>query len=70
MRVRNSVLGQFRFVFIMLFTIFIGIKSVSAEDKVVVWKSPTCGCCEAWVTYLEDEGFNVVSHNIDECSAD
>ena len=66
MRVRNDVIRQFRFVFIMLFTLLIGVKSVSAEEKVVVWKSPTCGCCEAWVTYLEDEGFNVVSHNIDD----
>ena len=66
MRVRNDVIRQFRFVFVMLFTLLNVVKSVSAEDKVVVWKSPTCGCCEAWVTYLEDEGFNVVSHNIDD----
>ena len=65
MRIRKSGLERFRFVFIMLFIIFNGIKSVSAEDKVVVWKSPTCGCCEAWITYLEGEGFDVVSHNIE-----
>ena len=63
MTARESVLV--RFVFIILLMAFIGSEKVSAEDKVVVWKSPTCGCCEAWVTYLEDEGFNVVSHNIE-----
>ena len=63
MTARESVLV--RFVFIILLMAFIGSEKVSAEDKVVVWKSPTCGCCEAWVTYLEDEGFNVVSHNVE-----
>ncbi|MEW7988496.1 MAG: DUF411 domain-containing protein [Candidatus Thiodiazotropha sp.] len=30
---------------------------------VIVYKSPTCGCCSEWVTHLEKNGFNVEVHN-------
>ena len=26
---------------------------------VTVYKSPTCNCCSAWVTHLEENGFEV-----------
>jgi hypothetical protein len=29
-----------------------------AED-ILVYKSPTCGCCKKWVTHLRKEGFTV-----------
>ena len=29
------------------------------KPLVTVWKSPTCGCCKDWVTYLERNGFTV-----------
>lgn len=28
-----------------------------------VWKSPTCGCCNDWITHLEANGFSVTRHN-------
>lgn len=34
------------------------IKS-AAGPEVVVYKSPTCGCCTKWVSYLRSNGFNV-----------
>jgi len=30
------------------------------KAEITVYKSPTCGCCKDWVTYLEEEGFNVI----------
>ena len=33
---------------------------VASELPITVWKSPTCGCCQAWVDYLEDNGFSVI----------
>lgn len=30
---------------------------------VQVYKSPTCGCCEAWVKHLRTNGFQVVAHD-------
>lgn len=34
-----------------------------AADSIVVtvYKSPTCGCCTAWVEHLRKEGFRVVA---------
>jgi hypothetical protein len=29
------------------------------KPLVEVWKSPTCGCCKEWMTYLEANGFRV-----------
>lgn len=33
-------------------------------ETVTVYKTPTCGCCSAWVDYLRDEGFEVEAHNL------
>ena len=29
----------------------------------VVYKSPTCGCCNAWVTHMRESGFRVETHD-------
>lgn len=31
----------------------------AALPAVTVYKSPTCGCCKAWVEHMEEEGFTV-----------
>jgi hypothetical protein len=28
-------------------------------EEILVYKTPTCGCCTAWADYLEDNGFKV-----------
>lgn len=33
-------------------------------DTLVVYKSPTCGCCSNWVDHVEENGFAVVTHDI------
>ncbi len=35
--------------------------SALAEDdpKIMVYKSPTCGCCTKWVSHLQENGFEV-----------
>ncbi|HEX6134004.1 MAG TPA: DUF411 domain-containing protein [Longimicrobiales bacterium] len=33
-------------------------------DTLVVYKSPTCGCCSNWVDHIEENGFAVVTHDI------
>ena len=30
---------------------------------VVVYKSPTCGCCKDWVKHLKESGYTVEEHN-------
>ena len=29
------------------------------KEKLVVYQSPTCGCCSGWVDNMEQNGFNV-----------
>lgn len=45
--------------------------SPTAADTaaLVVYKSPTCGCCREWVSRMEDAGFHVVVHDTDELDA-
>jgi hypothetical protein len=39
--------------------------AASAADTVVVYKTPTCGCCDDWVDHVKAHGFPVVTHNLD-----
>lgn len=56
---------------VLAVSIYIGFnfanKTVVAEtvkEEILVYKSPTCGCCKKWVKHLENKGFNVTSKNI------
>jgi hypothetical protein len=42
--------------------ILLGPQSGQAAD-VVVYKSPTCGCCKDWVAHMRESGFNVQVHD-------
>jgi hypothetical protein len=35
---------------------------------VEVWKTPNCGCCKLWVAHLEENGFSVQAHDVDDTS--
>ncbi|MBF0444527.1 MAG: DUF411 domain-containing protein [Magnetococcales bacterium] len=35
-------------------------------DNVVVYKSPSCGCCDGWVKHMESNGFKVTINNVDD----
>lgn len=37
-----------------------------SKPEVEVWKSPSCGCCGAWVDHLRAAGFAVKVHEIDD----
>ena len=37
----------------------------SSESTLTVWKSATCGCCQQWVEYMKDNGFKVMSNNVE-----
>jgi hypothetical protein len=38
--------------------------SKPGANTVVVYKSPTCGCCGAWITHLQSHGFQVEANNV------
>jgi hypothetical protein len=52
---------------IFVVSLYFGIGFTSqpamAED-IIVYKSPTCGCCKKWVKHLEKEGFKVTSKDV------
>jgi len=37
--------------------------AVAAQDTLVVYKDPNCGCCAKWVEHAKENGFAVVEHN-------
>jgi hypothetical protein len=38
--------------------------SPDARAKVVLYKTPTCGCCGKWAQHMEKAGFEVEVHNM------
>ena len=52
-------------VLVMVFA-FVMNPAFSAEPTITVWKSASCGCCQRWVDYLQDDGFEVTAHNVDD----
>ena len=38
------------------------MKTASTDPVLEVYKSPTCGCCGAWVDHMKENGYDVVVH--------
>jgi hypothetical protein len=38
--------------------------SSAAVPEIVVYKTPTCGCCSNWIKHLQDSGLNVQAVNV------
>ena len=49
---------------ILLVVFFLASCGGSEKVELTVYKSPTCGCCTKWVSHLEANGFEVVSHDV------
>ena len=48
----------------------IGPNTVFGEGSdVIVWKSPTCGCCNKWIDHLKENGFRVESRDLGNTAA-
>jgi len=55
--------------YISLVVMLFQIGPVIADNiKIDVWKSPSCGCCQGWVDYLDGNGFDVTTHHSDKMS--
>lgn len=44
-------------------------EGLADDETVVVYKSPTCGCCAKWADHMHDHGFNVEIHDVDDLAA-
>jgi hypothetical protein len=40
--------------------------SPAQATLISVYKTPTCGCCKAWVEHLRQAGFRVETHDMDD----
>ncbi|SNT20003.1 DUF411 domain-containing protein [Tropicimonas sediminicola] len=40
--------------------------SLAATPQLEVFKSPTCGCCSAWIAHMRQSGFETVASDIDD----
>ena len=43
---------------------FIAATTPAGAEQAVVYKSPTCGCCSAWVDHLREQGFDVEANDV------
>ncbi len=46
-----------------------GVVSTSPSEKIVVYKSPDCGCCVKWISYMKGQGFEVEEINKEDSSS-
>lgn len=47
----------------ILITLFMFGAPLQAGEAITVYKSPTCGCCNAWIDHLKQNGFEVTAHD-------
>ncbi len=52
-RIKEFTLG------LLLGTAMLSTGALAEDPKIMVYKSPTCGCCTKWVSHLEENGFEV-----------
>lgn len=69
MGVENYTNKQLRtLIFILLFLSVYMIFSLTTKtayaEEIMVYKSPTCSCCNKWIKHLENEGFLVKKENV------
>ena len=41
----------------------------ASDSTLVVYKTPTCGCCKAWVDHMRESGFAVEVHDLGDLTA-
>jgi hypothetical protein len=54
---------------IIAFALFAAIPLAHAAERVEVYKSPYCGCCEKWVEHMRKAGFDVVTKDVNDVPA-
>ena len=41
------------------------VPTTAAPPSIIVYKSPSCGCCKAWMEHLSKNGFKVTGKDMD-----
>lgn len=55
--------------FIIALVLFASINLAQAAERVEVFKSPYCGCCEKWIEHMRKAGFDVVTKDVNDVPA-
>ena len=62
-RIQSLMLGA-----ALTLTSVIGFATEPFSTVVVVYKSATCSCCSGWVKHMRDNGFNMMTQNVQDVS--
>lgn len=54
---------------VVALSLFAGSNLALAAERVEVFKSPYCGCCEKWVEHMRKAGFEVVTRDVNDVPA-
>ncbi len=54
---------------ILAFPLIAAIPLAQAAERIEVFKSPYCGCCEKWVERMRQAGFDVVTKDVNDVPA-
>jgi len=54
---------------LLVFLVSTGSAWAQAETQVEVFKSPQCGCCGKWIKHLQQNGFQVNTHEVNDVPA-
>src|SRR6056297_475789 len=49
-----------------LATAMVGRPALATPGQMEVFKSPTCGCCSAWIEHMSRAGFSVDARDVDQ----
>lgn len=44
------------------------LRALGAPVKMTVYKTPDCGCCKDWITYMKGQGFTVAAVDLNDLS--
>lgn len=54
------------FMITTLASVVIARPALSTQSRIEVYKSPTCGCCSAWIDHMARAGFPVDARDVDQ----
>jgi hypothetical protein len=49
----------------VLVAAFLFVPAAASAATMSVYKTATCGCCEAWVEHMRDAGFTLAVHDVE-----
>jgi hypothetical protein len=58
---RTTILAMFMAIALSVAT----VPARAGQTAMTVYKSPTCGCCQIWATYMRKQGFDVTIRDIE-----